>query len=533
MATVTGFISGLAGAAVIGVITKAIDSSHQLSRLPWMFFGFCLAYLICKSYSEISLLHLTQAAIVHLRVRLSRKLLRTPLEKLQELGKHSLLVILTKDIDRLIDAFQLVPVAFGNGILILALLTYMASLSWRMFLMLTLILLVCMFVYHFVERRPLQQLFKVREQLDILYGDFRNLIEGIKELQLNSQRGTVFIEQVIAPAAQNFMRFFIRSMSGYTWILNIGTILFYLIVGMMLFVVPLWLPERPGTLTTVTLILLYLMRPVGEMMSVFPALRQAAIALTKIQQLDDVLTITEPTSLIADPFSTGAPLFLELQGVSHHYPTTDSDNQFNLGPVDLTVRRGEILFITGGNGSGKTTLAMLLLGLYKPQAGTIVLNGTRVTDANVERYREDFSAVFSDFHLFEHLLGSREGALNSSAAHYLEAFDIRQKVKIVDGKFSTIDLSSGQRRRLALVSSYLEDRPIYVLDEWAADQDPVFKRVFYTKILQDLKARGKTVLVITHDDTYFSRADRIVKLLDGCLQPMSLQAHVAPTRNAV
>ena len=189
-----------------------------------------------------------------------------------------------------------------------------------------------------------------------------------------------------------------------------------------------------------------------------------------------------------------------------------------LGPMDLTIHQGELLFIVGGNGSGKTTLAMLLLGLYQPEAGTITLNGVPVTEANLENYRQYFSAVFSDFHLFEQLLGTDQQALSDRTTHYIKLFGMAHKVKVIDSKFSTIDLSSGQRKRLALVSSYLEDRPIYLFDEWASDQDPVFKRVFYTELLPDLKARGKTVLIITHDDAYFHLADRIIKLEDGHLE---------------
>jgi putative ATP-binding cassette transporter len=89
------------------------------------------------------------------------------------------------------------------------------------------------------------------------------------------------------------------------------------------------------------------------------------------------------------------------------------------------------------------------------------------------------------------------------------------KVRVTDQRLSTTDLSQGQRRRLALLTAYLEDRPFYVFDEWAADQDPHYKQIFYTELLPELRARGKGVAVITHDDRYFHLGDRIVKLHDG------------------
>ncbi|MBH9340157.1 cyclic peptide transporter, partial [Pseudomonas aeruginosa] len=84
-----------------------------------------------------------------------------------------------------------------------------------------------------------------------------------------------------------------------------------------------------------------------------------------------------------------------------------------------------------------------------------------------------------------------------------------------DGNFSTPDLSTGQRKRLALINAWLEERPVLVFDEWAADQDPAFRRVFYTELLPDLKRQGKTIIVISHDDRYFEMADQLIRLSAG------------------
>jgi putative ATP-binding cassette transporter len=176
---------------------------------------------------------------------------------------------------------------------------------------------------------------------------------------------------------------------------------------------------------------------------------------------------------------------------------------------------GEIVFLTGGNGSGKTTLAKLLTGLYTPETGEIRLNHQPVTDENRDQYRQHFSVVFSDFYIFETLLGLDNPDLDQQALHYLEQLQIQDKVQIKGGVLSTVDLSQGQRKRLALLTAYLEDRPIYVFDEWAADQDSRFKEIFYYQLLPGLKAEGKTVLVISHDDRYYHLGDRIIKLDDG------------------
>jgi len=178
----------------------------------------------------------------------------------------------------------------------------------------------------------------------------------------------------------------------------------------------------------------------------------------------------------------------------------------------LTLTPGELVFLVGGNGSGKSTLAKIITGLYPPEKGEVRLDGKLITDKSRDDYRQLFSAVFSDFYLFESLLGMKARDLDTQAREYLVELHLDHKVKVRHGQFSTTDLSHGQRKRLALLTAYLENRPFYLFDEWASDQDPHFKEIFYTQLLPELKARGKAVLVITHDDRYFHLADRVIKL---------------------
>ncbi len=529
LAALAGTVSGLSSAGVVALIHKGIAAPSEIGSLGLAFVGLCALLLASKLYSDISLLRLTQAAISRLRVDLSRKLLATPLKKLQAMGKHRLLVILTDDITTFTNAFEWVPTLFINGVVVAACLAYLAWLSWQLLLVLAAFLFIGLVSFHFAERRPLSHLARVRELKDTLYQHFRSLIEGSKELALNTRRGQAFVDQVIAPSALDFQRWFTRGMTGYTVVASAGTMVFYLNIGILLFLVPRWTRQPAEILTGFVVTLLYLIRPIVDLMIALPALRQASIALDRIRALDSELDATAlPPQSGEDPFAARGGFTLELKGVQHRYPGERGDGQFMLGPLDLTVQKGELVFVVGGNGSGKTTLAMLLLGLYEPEAGVITLNGEPVTDANRDRYRQHFSAVFADFHLFEQLLGGERGEIAERAERYVRALGMGHKVKIEGGRFSTIDLSTGQRKRLALVSAYLEDRPAYLFDEWAADQDPAFKRVFYKELLPELRARGKAVVVITHDDAYFGCADRIVKLEDGLLRAPAARAQPEP-----
>jgi putative ATP-binding cassette transporter len=186
-----------------------------------------------------------------------------------------------------------------------------------------------------------------------------------------------------------------------------------------------------------------------------------------------------------------------------------------LGPIDVEIAPGELVFVIGGNGSGKSTFVKVLAGLYSPQQGEIRLGETVVSDTNRAWYRDHYSVVFSDSYLFEKLLGLDDALVESQAKSYLSRLRMDHKVDIKGRTFSTTDLSQGQRKRLALVTAYLEDRAIYIFDEWAADQDPEYKEIFYRELLPDLRARGKSVVVITHDDRYFHLGDRVLKLEDG------------------
>lgn len=520
VAILTGVISGVAAASLIAIISKGVAGRHPDSIMGLSFFALCLFYLLTKSYSQISMLHLVQRATLQLRINLSAKLLATPMKHLHALGKSRLLVILTQDVEKFISAFQVMPTAFGSGVVILASLGYMAILSWQLLLLFCGTLAASLSIYRLAQRRPTRRMVELRETTDALYANFRNLIEGSKELKLNSSRGAMFVDQIIKPDAEEFKRLYIVGFTGYAWALNSVMTLMYLFIGLVLFVFSYWLPQTPETLTAIVLILLYINGPINLLMSTLPVLSQAGVALKKIQQLEATLTVESvDKKRIPDPFVSTKPLALQLNGVSHTYAGAQG-GEFTLGPINLDIQCGEIVFIIGGNGSGKTTLAMLLLGLYEPIVGHVALNGVTVTDENRDCYRQYFSAVFSDFHLFEHLLGEDQQDLRERATGYLRSLQIDHKVHVAEGKFSSTDLSAGQRKRLALVSAYLEDRDFYLFDEWAADQDPAFKRVFYTELLPDLKARGKTVIVITHDDAYFSYADRTIRLEDGNLKSL-------------
>jgi putative ATP-binding cassette transporter len=283
-----------------------------------------------------------------------------------------------------------------------------------------------------------------------------------------------------------------------------------------------------SVLTSFSLVVLYMKSSISNILAALPVWTSALGAMDAIESLGFSLAprpeIPEP---VVQPLRIGEALEFSLRGVVHAYCHEYNGSEFTLGPLDLTLRSGELVLLTGGNGSGKTTLVKILSALYTPESGHLYLNDELITPENQEAYRQNFSILFADYFLFEKLLGLEDVQLDEMAAAYLHRLRLDHKVQVQDGHLSTLNLSTGQRKRLALLVAYLEDRPVYIFDEWAAGQDPAFKDVFYRELLPELKSRGKLVLVVSHDDHYYDVADRIIKLDGGQIESDTLQPHEA------
>jgi putative pyoverdin transport system ATP-binding/permease protein len=231
-----------------------------------------------------------------------------------------------------------------------------------------------------------------------------------------------------------------------------------------------------------------------------PVLAAANAAVDNIERIDAKLraTMTATPSAVEQPtaFTT-----IEMRGVVFRYVDKSAEAVYQVGPLDFTLRSGDLVFITGGNGSGKSTFLRLLAGLYKPETGEIIQDGVQIDDRSLDYYRALMAAIFTDYHLFRRLYGVPDPE-PGEVDRLLTELQLQDKTHLTDGEFSSLDLSGGQRKRLALVVSLMEKRPILLLDEWTADQDPLFRRKFYDDLLPALSAAGLTVVAITHDDRY-------------------------------
>lgn len=519
LAILAGIIGGVSSAGLIGLISTTL-TQPTISK-GWLAAGFAGLGLIVLSFSVLSqtlLNRLSQRAILELRMHLSLRILASPLRRLEEQGTPRLLAALTDDVLVITNAlFSIPPICINLATLTICLF-YLAWLSVQMFAAVLGFMVVGMVIHQLLVGKATRSLRVAREEQDALFKHFRALTEGAKQLKLNSQQREAFLTESLQSTASSLSQHNERGMAIYAVAGSWGQFLFYLFIGLLLFAVPAMVETDTKTLTTYVFTILYIWGPLGGIMFMFPALGRARIALKKVESLGLALAAKgTDSSTERKPEPPHAWQRLELENVTHAYRREGEERSFILGPVNLTFEPGELVFLVGGNGSGKTTLAKLLTGLYAPEDGEIRLDGLSVTDGTRDYYRQLFSVIFSDFHLFENLHGVDTPELETRARDYLRRLQLDNTVKIQDGRLSTTSLSQGQRKRLALLAAYLEDRPFYIFDEWAADQDPLFKEVFYLELLPELKSKGKTVLVITHDDKYFHVADRTIKLDYGRL----------------
>ncbi|MFM0736459.1 cyclic peptide export ABC transporter [Paraburkholderia xenovorans] len=513
LATGASILSGFAGVALVALLNTALNvPAAELPGLGWRFLAVCSAALLLRLVAVSVFVNLTQTTLASLRRHLSTHIRRAPYRQLETIGAARLQSLASDDAALVATLFASLPIIVMNGAIVAGSLVYLGMLSWRTLLFVAAALALGSLAFHLAHGRAMVHLRKAGRLQDASLGYFGSLIAGAKELKLNRARGDDFLDNVLSPALESVRATRVRGMLIYTGASNFGLFLLYVIIGVTTFFFTRYAGLDPHTSSGFVVVFLYLMVPLDSLLNNLPQVQLARVALerieTAVQQMHNEETAA--TANVAPSFTR-----IDVSGLQHSYYHERADEIFQLGPIDLSFVPGEIVFLVGGNGSGKTTLAKLLTGLYVAERGEIRIDGRLVDDASRDAYRQHFSAIFSDFHLFDSLVGLPREGLDRLGNELLKRLHLDHKVRVSEGAFSTRDLSQGQRKRLALVVAYLEDRPFYVFDEWAADQDPAFKDVFYQVLLPDLRARNKTVLAISHDDRYFHLADRRIKLEDG------------------
>jgi len=506
---------GACSVFLIAQISSALTAAEsERGTMALVFIATAIAVMLSYVSAAILFERLGQRAHAELRSFVARKVLSADYRNLETVGAARIQSALAEHCTHVAEFFVSFPVILMNAVIVAGCLLYMAWLSWQVFLLAILVVGLGAVGYHLAHLRAIRHLNIASEEQDKLFSYFRSLTDGAKELRLNNRKRKAFYEEVLSGSIETVRRERTFGMSVFVASGGWAQFLLYVFIGMVLFALVSDSPDRALVMTGYALVFVYMVGPLEALLLNIPRANLAKVSAERIEEITRAMTTLE---IETDNSSLPSLQSIALQGVLHRYYHEQSDELFTLGPIDLDFRPGEITFLVGGNGSGKTTLAKLLVGLYPPEEGQIVFNGKAVDETNRDRYRQIFSTVFSDFHLFDRLLETSRVDLDEEGNRLLAKLHLQNKVKVQNGAFTTLALSQGQRKRLALVVAYLENRPFFIFDEWAADQDPVFKEVFYRELLPELRAMGKAVLVISHDDRYFHLADRLIRMESGCL----------------
>jgi putative ATP-binding cassette transporter len=521
-------IASLATVIVIGAVTAAAQvaaNGESAPRLLAVFLVSCALY----AGAQLALMRRFASAlevVIHgIRSRLVERIRAAEYATIREIGREPLFAAITRHTQTISRNLPLAVLGVQQLVLVVFVCLYLATLSTLAF-SLAAIFSAAIVITHLARMKRFgARADEVADDESRLFRHFDGLLHGQKEARLSARRaeGQVRELALLSGRARDARSGLKRAWAREFALVELG---FYGLVGVMVFVVPGLSDGFHSVAFPAIMAALFLIGPVAAVATAIPAMEEAERALRAIRQVERQLvtrmeseeTAPKPAGSEGLAQSASASLGrLELEAVRYAYPGEGGAAGFSVGPLSARFEAGQITFITGGNGAGKSTMLLLLTGLLAPAAGCLRVDGAPVDAQGLQSWRDRIGAVFADYHLFSRLYGLASYS-PQRLTELLERFEMADKVSVQDGAFSTRDLSSGQRKRLALIATLLEDRPVLVLDEWAADQDPHFRAVFYEQLLPALREQGKLIICVTHDDRWFHVADQILRMHEGRLE---------------
>jgi putative ATP-binding cassette transporter len=524
---IMGTLSGSSNAAVLAVINNAaasLDQKDEMMRSLIMFVAAIALYVVSQKWLLTMATRASEVTVHKLRQRIVDRIRRAELQDMERLSSAEIYATVSREAKALAETVPLLMVSGQALVMTCFVVLYIAWLSMTAFFLL-IGTVVAGALIHLARSKEVARQFAETDRLEgELVDGFRDMLDGFKEVKMNSRRSSE-LGGLLATLSSRLTERKVETAGLFAGNLVASQVAFFIMIGVMVFVVPKMADigiEKVGMITTAAL---FLMGPISNVVSGVPLLTRAnasANAMLKVEA--ELRDLEQPETGSYAPFTDDFKT-LRLRDVTFTHASgrgdvTPNEHAFHVGPINLELQKGQVLFVTGGNGSGKSTLLKLLTALYQADSGALMLDDRRVTPENAQSYRDRFCVIFSDNHLFRELYGV-DTVDWDEAAELMHLLEMDHKVRLVDRRFSTVSLSGGQRKRLALVAAMLEKRPICIFDEWAADQDPYFRWKFYREILPRLRAQGKTIIAVTHDDKYFDLADARVHMEEGQLSQVA------------
>lgn len=477
-----------------------------------IFFMICCGIITARAASLIIINFVVKDVTADLRINLCEKINRVNVRQVETLGFSRLINILMDDINNISFAAVCLPLMCIEMVTIVGLLAYLAYLDLTVFTFVLVSVAIGVSLLHFPMTLSSRFMDKSRSIRDHVQQGIRGVLFGSYELKLNNEKAIQYIKDEIATPERASIKLDKVADSIMHSVGNFGSLLSFVIIGLVAFILPKFVVFSSGNTYGMVMALLYLIGPISMLLSLMPNVQRGNVALSRVMELTGLEEEKCNGNSILDGWKN---YFVESIEYKYTNGGSEHDNGFELSATTLFFKRGEVVFIVGGNGSGKSTLAKLLSLHYRPSAGTMRFDNQIISSDNIKSAREKIAVIYSNYFLFNKLYRKLSLADGQKVNHYLKILELDNKTRLIGDEFTTTELSDGQRRRLALLVALMEDKDIYIFDEWAADQDPRFKEAFYTEIIPEIKRRGKLVLVITHDDRYFSCADRVIHMEDG------------------
>ena len=502
------FMSGLGGistAAILGAINAGLQGTSLWAAM--LFLVALFLFIKTQAYVTITTTAEIEAIIHKIRLRLMDQIRHSELLSIEDIGRARIVAAITSDTAVLTQASNMLAFTVQGAVLVFFVAIYVAFLSLAAIFTTVVVISVAAVIFHVKNKRLIEEKQRSAMWERRLFDRLTDFLDGFKEVRLNSQRSDdLFADAVDVSRTAANIKIHTQA-ETFKMIVN-SQLSMYVLLGAVVFIAPQFSSALGGMeLTKTTTALMFIVGAAFGLVQSIPVLLNANASADRINQLEKVLKATVTSTAARQLVAPKRFDKIEVRDLMFRYVDKFSETAFQIGPIDFTLNSGELVFITGGNGSGKSTFLRVLSGLYPPDSGDIMLDGMRVDGSTRDTYRALMSAIFFDYHLFRRLYGipaMEPGELD----RLLAKFRLGDKTGLnADGEFRTLDLSGGQRRRLALIVSMLEKRPILILDEWTAEQDPEFRRKFYDELLPDLMQAGATVVVITHDDRYLDELD--------------------------
>ncbi|WP_170251819.1 cyclic peptide export ABC transporter [Aquimarina intermedia] len=512
---VISILTGLSGIAVIMLVTSAINSDKEFYYFAFYYLLVLGIYLLGRKFVQTNLIELTNETVYDLRVQIVDKIFKTTYHDFEKISRGRVYTTLTDDTNVIGNSATVFLGFITSIITAVGGFIYLASIEpWATIITISVMIFLSGLSYFLVYTTK-NYVEEARSEKNVFMRLVSGIIDGYKEISMSRIKKLEYKDDISSSANRFREKQNISSIKSYDVSL-VAELLLVLLLGFAAFGISEFFPNvKNYAIISFVMILLYLIGPINTLLQAIPQILQISVSWNRIKEfIEDIPTKLNTDTPIVPKLN---PLLdMTLNDITFQYKGDDDHtSNFSIGPINLKINVGEILFIVGGNGSGKTTLAKLLTGLYLPDSGHISLNGKKIEDGQLSEY---LSAVFNPTYLFEKLYNVDFQKHKAKFERYVELFDLNDKVYVTDeNKYSTLNLSSGQRKRLALLNCFLEDSPIYLFDEWAADQDPEYRKFFYRNLLPDMKRQGKMIIVITHDDHYFDVADRLMKMERGML----------------